>query len=133
LTDSINIRSLLENFSLDKDLLNSEPTKIEYFNTGEVEIPRYINEFWTAGQRKASSIHEVSYRACFKPQIPAFFIKLFTAKGDFVYDPFSGRGTTIIEAGLSGRNIISNDINPLSKILSFPRFFIPDIKKLRRD
>ncbi|MEQ8169900.1 MAG: DNA methyltransferase [Candidatus Eremiobacterota bacterium] len=132
MTDSINIRSLLENFSLDKDLINSEPTKIEYFNTGEAEIPRYINEFWTSGQRKASSIHEVSYRACFKPQIPAFFINLFTEKGDFVYDPFSGRGTTIIEAGLSGRNIISNDINPLSRILSFPRFFIPDIKKLEK-
>lgn len=134
LTDRINIRSLLENFSLDKDILNSEPekTKIEYFNTGEADIPRYINEFWTSGQRKASSIHEVSYRACFKPQIPAFFINLFTEKGDFVYDPFSGRGTTIIEAGLCGRNIISNDINPLSKILSFPRFFIPDIKKLEK-
>jgi len=134
LTDSINIRSLLENFSLDKDLLNSEPekTKIEYFNTGQIEIPRYVNEFWTSGQRKASSIHEVSYRACFKPQIPAFFINLFTDKDDFVYDPFSGRGTTIIEAGLCGRNIISNDINPLSKILSFPRFFIPDMKKLEK-
>ena len=132
MTDSINIRSLLENFSLDKDLLNSEPTKIEYFNTDKEEIPRYINEFWTSGQRKASSIHEVSYRACFKPQIPAFFINLFTEKEDFVYDPFSGRGTTIIEAGLSGRNIISNDINPLSKILSYPRFFIPDIKKLEK-
>lgn len=132
MTDSINIRSLLENFSLDKDLLNSESTKIEYFNTDKEEIPRYINEFWTSGQRKASSIHEVSYRACFKPQIPAFFINLFTEKGDFVYDPFSGRGTTIIEAGLSGRNIISNDINPLSKILSFPRFFIPEIKKLEK-
>ena len=130
MTEKINIRSLLENFSLDKDLLNSEPekTKIEYFNTGETEIPKYINEFWTSGQRKASSIHEVSYRACFKPQIPAFFINLFTEKEDFVYDPFGGRGTTIIEAGLSGRNIISNDINPLSKILSYPRFFIPDIK-----
>ena len=49
MTEKINIRSLLENFSLDKDLLNSEPekTKIEYFNTGETEIPKYINEFWT--------------------------------------------------------------------------------------
>src|SRR5712692_30253 len=34
-----------------------------------------INEFWTAGQRQAHSIHEVSYRACFKPQLPEFFIK----------------------------------------------------------
>jgi len=27
----------------------------------------YINEFWTSGQRQASPLHEISYRACFKP------------------------------------------------------------------
>ena len=26
-----------------------------------------------------------------------------------MYDPFSGRGTTVIEAGLLGRSVISND------------------------
>jgi DNA modification methylase len=60
---------------------------------------KYTNEFWTSRQRQASSIHEISYRACFKPQLPRFFIILLTKKGDIVYDPFSGRGTTVIEAG----------------------------------
>ncbi len=88
-------------------------------------IPQYVNEFWTAKQRQASSIHEISYRACFKPQLPAFFINLLTAEGDIVYDPFSGRGTTVLEAGLLERRIISNDINPLNQILAMPRFFVP--------
>jgi len=48
-----------------------------------------------------------------------------------VYDPFSGRGTTVIEAGLLGRNIISNDVNPLSEILTLPRFFIPKISDIK--
>src|SRR5437870_5470672 len=30
------------------------------------EVPTFVNEFWTARQRQASSLHEVSYRACFK-------------------------------------------------------------------
>ncbi len=90
-----------------------------------LQIPQYSNEFWTAKQRQASSIHEISYRACFKPQLPAFFIKLLTAEDDTVYDPFSGRGTTVIEAGLLSRRIISNDINPLNQILAMPRFIIP--------
>jgi len=51
-----------------------------------------------------------------------------TQQGDAVYDPFSGRGTTVVEAGLLGRRVIANDINPLSGILSKPRFFIPDLK-----
>jgi len=39
-----------------------------------------------------------------------------TSKNDIVYDHFNGRGTTVIEAALLGRNFIANDINPLSMI-----------------
>jgi hypothetical protein len=103
------------------------PTVIEDMALGPVTLPKFTNEFWTSRQRQASSIHEISYRACFKPQLPRFFINLLTRKGDVVYDPFSGRGTTIIEAGLSERNVIANDANPLSRIMTEPRFFPPDI------
>jgi hypothetical protein len=103
------------------------PTLVEDMVIGSVTVPKYTNEFWTSRQRQASSIHEISYRACFKPQLPRFFIDLLTGKGDVVYDPFSGRGTTVIEAGLSGRDVIANDINPLSRIMTEPRFSPPDI------
>ena len=90
-------------------------------------IPQFIGEFWTSRQRQASSIHEISYRACFKPQLPRFFIEALTSPGDLVYDPFSGRGTTVIEAGLLGRRVAANDINPLSALLARPRFFVPSL------
>ena len=104
----------------------ARPTDVEDIVIGSVTIPKYTNEFWTSRQRQASSLHEISYRACFKPQLPRFFIDLLTRKGDVVYDPFSGRGTTVIEAGLSGRNVFANDANPLSRIITEPRFFPPD-------
>jgi hypothetical protein len=88
-------------------------------------IPHHISEFWTAKQRQACSLHEVSYRACFKPQLPRYFIDRYTKIGDVVYDPFTGRGTTIIEAALCGRHVISNDVNPLSRILTEPRLHVP--------
>ncbi len=94
-------------------------------------IPKYINEFWTSRQRQGASISEISYRACFKPQLPRFFIESLTREGDTVYDPFSGRGTTVLEAGLLGRKVIANDANPLSEILTRPRFFIPDRSRLK--
>lgn len=94
------------------------------------KYPRFTAEFWTSRQRQASSLHEIAYRACFKAQLPRFFIDFFSQPGDIVYDPFSGRGTTVIEAGLLGRNVISNDVNPLNRILSAPRFFIPDMEEL---
>ena len=57
-------------------------------------------EFWTAKQRYGHSIHEISYRACYKPQLPAYFIKRYAEPGQLIYDPFMGRGTTLIEAKL---------------------------------
>lgn len=87
----------------------------------ENEIPYFVNEFWTAGQRQAHSIHEISYRACFKAQLPEFFIDRLTSPGDVVYDPFMGRGTTPVQAGLMGRHAFGNDVNPLSVLLTRPR------------
>lgn len=101
------------------------PTGSEDVAIGQCTVKKFTNEFWTSRQRQAAPIHEVSYRACFKPQLPRFFIDLLTRKGDIVYDPFSGRGTTVIEAGLVGRNVIANDANPLSRIMTEPRFFPP--------
>ena len=82
-----------------------------------LDVPVYEAELWTSRQRQANSIHEVSYRACFKPQLPGYFIEQLTCPGDLVYDPFSGRGTTAVEAALRGRNVIVNDVSPLSEIL----------------
>lgn len=84
-------------------------------------IPYLINEFWTAGQRQAHSIHEISYRACFKAQLPEFFISRLTKPGDVVFDPFMGRGTTVVQAALMYRQAFGNDINPLSVLLARPR------------
>ena len=105
------------------------PTQDFRFDSGT--HPRVVGEFWTAKQRQATSIHEVAYRACFKAQLPNFFISKLTQKGDIVYDPFSGRGTTVIEAALLGRNGIANDISPISRILSEGRLTIPDISQIK--
>ena len=94
-------------------------------------VPMFVNEFWTAKQRQASSLHEVSYRACFKPQLPRFFIERLTQPGEVVYDPFMGRGTTPIEAALLGRTPAGNDINPLSVILTRPRLSPVDLNDLQ--
>lgn len=93
--------------------------------------PRFENEYWTSKKRQSNSLHEVSYRACFKAQLPQFFIQLLTDKNDVVYDPFAGRGTTVIEAALLERQVSANDINPLSRILSKPRLEIPDVEEIK--
>jgi len=91
----------------------------------EAGIPYLVNEFWTARQRQAHSLHEISYRACFKPQLPEFFISRLTEPGDAVHDPFMGRGTTPVQAALMGRRPVGNDVNPLSVLLTRPRLAPP--------
>ncbi len=91
----------------------------------------FVNEYWTAGQRKSHSLHEISYRACFKAQLPEFFIDRLTAPGDTVYDPFSGRGTTAVQAALMRRRPVANDINPLTAMLVAPRLAPPEMGPLR--
>jgi len=91
-------------------------------------VATFVNEFWTAKQRQASSLHEISYRACFKPQLPRFFIERLTQPGEVVYDPFMGRGTTVLEAALLGRVPCGCDINPLSLVLTRPRLRPPRLE-----
>lgn len=105
-------------------------TRVEKELINGIHVNKYINEFWTSKQRQASQLHEIAYRACFKAQLPRFFIELLTSEADIVYDPFVGRGTTAVEAGLLCRQVMANDVNPLSIILTRPRFFIPEIGEL---
>ncbi len=105
-------------------------TVVAEFPDPAVEVPVYVNEFWTAKQRAACSLHEISYRACFKPQLPRFFIERLTGPGEVVYDPFMGRGTTLLEAALLGRSPAGCDINPLSRILLAPRLAPPEIAEV---
>ncbi|WIL20022.1 DNA methyltransferase [Geothrix sp.] len=99
--------------------------EIDELETKSGPLPRIIGEFWAPGQRNGHSLHEISYRACYKPELPALFIEALTQPGDAVYDPFGGRGTTALEAALRGRRPISNDVNPLSEMLLRPRLTPP--------
>lgn len=93
-------------------------------------VPTFTNEFWTRRQRAAHSLHEISYRACFKPQLPRFFVERLTRPGDRVYDPFMGRGTTVLEAALLGRQVAGCDVNPLGRVLLAPRLEPPRLREI---
>jgi hypothetical protein len=97
----------------------------------EAGLRYFVNAFWTAEQRRGHSIHQISYRACFKSQLPGFFIERLTDPGDRVFDPFSGRGTSAVQAALMGRAPAANDVNPLSAMLAGPRLCPPAVAAVR--
>ena len=80
---------------------------------------RLVGELWTAQQRQMHSLHYVvSYRASFKPELPDFCIKRYSEKGSVVLDPFTGRGTTALQANLLGRVAWACDVNPLAVLMT---------------
>ncbi len=109
---------------------HSRSLRKDTIESGNRRIARYVGEFWTSKQRQSSSLHEISYRACFKAQLPRFFIDLLTSPGNIVYDPFGGRGTTALEAALRSRRVVTNDVNPLSRILTEPRMHPPELSEI---
>ena len=58
-----------------------------------------------------------SYLGTFPPVMAHALIQVFTDEGDLVFDPFSGRGTTTLEARLLGRRAAGSDLNPLAVAL----------------
>lgn len=73
-----------------------------------------------------------SYMAMFPPTIPHVFINWLTAPGDTVYDPFSGRGTTVLEACNLGRIGLGSDANPLAWVLTAAKASPPSPRTIQR-
>lgn len=53
-----------------------------------------------------------NHSAVFPEDLPEWFIRLFTKRGDCVLDPFMGSGTTVFVAQQMGRNAVGIEILP---------------------
>lgn len=58
------------------------------------------------------------YPARFSPQFVRAAILEFTKPGDWVFDPFMGGGTSLVEAIALGRNAFGSDISTLAKFVT---------------
>jgi site-specific DNA-methyltransferase (adenine-specific) len=75
---------------------------------------------WKEQQRLwGHSFHPMcSYLASFPAGLAHAFIARYTRPGDVVLDPFSGRGTTPLQACAEGRVGAGNDLNPFAHVLT---------------
>lgn len=74
------------------------------------------------------------YPAKFIPQIPRKAIESWSSKGEVIYDPFCGCGTTLLEASLMGRPSIGTDNNPVAILVSKAKtasYKLTDVDSLR--
>jgi DNA modification methylase len=71
------------------------------------------------------------YPAKFFPELPKWLIQKYSKPGDKIIDPFSGSGTSNIEALLLSRNSIGIDIDPFARFMSKVKTTKLDIGKLK--
>jgi len=91
---------------------------VKEINYGKDVEKRYRTAFGTA----------YPYAASFPPEIPAIAIKAFTKEGDVVLEPFSGRGTTALEALLLDRKVVANDLSKVAFTYTHSRTNAPNLR-----
>ncbi len=79
----------------------------------------FVTPWAKLSAREFDSWHSMcSYLGAFPPPLANYFIRYFTNEKELVFDPFSGRGTTALEARICNRKTVATDLNPIALALS---------------
>ncbi len=86
-----------------------ESRKNRYFTSSY-----FLNDSWKEKKRNwGHSLHGMASRSgSFPPALTDYFIQNFSNQGDTILDPFSGKGTTALQACLNQRHGIGLDVAP---------------------
>lgn len=98
-------------------------------------VPTSLEQFDSLMDQKPTSrehrFHALCpYFAMFPPKFAREQILTYTKRGELVLDPFSGRGTTALEAILNGRRAIGLDINPVAALVAQAKVQGPTLKTM---
>ncbi len=102
----------------------SSPTVLSEVPTPNTSFPRLNSEdlkgTWKGARRMwGHSLHRLApYNGTFPPALAHFFIQAYSDPGETVLDPFSGSGTTALEACLCARIGVGNDPFPYANVLT---------------
>lgn len=84
-----------------------------------IECAGGVTPWASLGQRWGHSWHTMcSYLGTFPAPLARAMIAMLSSEGDVIMDPFSGRGTTLLEGRLLGRLPLVSDLNPVAVALS---------------
>ncbi|MEM1993782.1 MAG: DNA methyltransferase, partial [Candidatus Caldarchaeum sp.] len=88
--------------------------QVSYILSDEV-----VDSWKNVGKNWGSSLHRIMSRTgSFPPALARWVIEKFSDRGDVVFDPFSGKGTAPLEACLTNRVGVGNDLAPEAYVVT---------------
>jgi len=126
-----------------KTLVSLEELK-EYYEKNVLSKERKIKEKlgkdlnwelsfdWIPERERTKHVHRLHpYKGKFIPQLVENFLSKHFKKGDIILDPFSGSGTTLIQANEMGIHSIGIDISEFNNIITQVKFADVDLARLK--
>ena len=82
-------------------------------------------ELWPRKSKQGNRLHQICpYHGKFPQQLPAYYLDMY-ADAEVILDPFSGCGTTVLEATLRNKFVYGADVSPLACLLSYVKLHCP--------
>jgi DNA modification methylase len=124
-----------------EELKNLIKRKGSYYKTVDGEVTYYfqiIKKNITKSVNQYLTHWIYPYKGKFHPQMIRALLNIIGLKeGDTVFDPFSGSGTTAVEAQLLGINFIGMDISPLcviqGRVKAESLYVLDEIEKIKNE
>lgn len=72
------------------------------------------------------------YPARMIPQVARKLLDLFGVSAKYLFDPYCGSGTSLVEANIRGINAFGTDLNPLARLIAKAKTATPETKLLEK-
>lgn len=105
--------------------------QLRFFDTPKQENDSDDWTFIGASTRELTHCYH-DYPARMIPQVTGKLLDIFGVSAKYLFDPYCGSGTSLVEANIRGINAIGTDLNPLARLISVAKTSRPKIELLEK-